>query len=772
MKRKVKVTRLPRAKSGGDITKITRHRGFQTPPRDAFADPGSGRVGHPRNTPDIKINRTLKPTSPENATLEAELGETVVTNLMGEGIPEFYKIGGKKHSRGGTPLNLPKNSFIFSNNRALKIKDPTLLEFFGWTGKKNPTFADVSKKFDLNKYREILANPHTDKMQKETAEGMIKNFNLKLGALALAQESQKGFDRGIPAIAIPYMESIALTPDDLFPSKEIDPSMLPGYAGGGELPSFQPGGESKGEPVTTGKPTKVQNIPKGAVRWDPAKDGYNEEEVEPGDYMKEDGRWVKVIGFQPKPYAGDATDPRLGQFNDDYYTLEGKFEDSDFKEGFVEYYRKVINDAKPGKHLSKQDLIDARAMSDEEIKDLFLYKQKQNFAVHTLIKSLDEDSKTGDPKKDWDKNRKRAIEMGEKAGFPALNTAQIAAFQAAYIGLNEMSKDPKYKDDLRDFALIQAGKGDEKIAGNKPGTISSVDGWDGDTTSGQLAVRANVALNTEEVPWTELPAEQTPVDVTPMPPEVQNRTAPKWWTQDINNIGTAFSDLMGLKKYDPWQDTPEFREASPTFTDFRGTAARINSMAGIGARHARAIADPQAFAAIFANIQRGSVDPILQTQEAENRTNVGVANQFELANTQMHNANERVRSGLSTQLYDKQVAANQAFDNAKRAFKHGLVNSFNTGWGNRGKTATMNDMFPEYAVDPASGILFHTPTNEPIEPTNAATTTFSDQVSRLKQENPGISWEAAIKMARGNAGLPINEGLPVGVSADQLGYPG
>jgi len=66
------------------------------------------------NSPEIKINSTLQPSPREEATLEAERGETVVTNLQHEGIPEFYTIGGKPHSRGGTPLNLPENSFIFS----------------------------------------------------------------------------------------------------------------------------------------------------------------------------------------------------------------------------------------------------------------------------------------------------------------------------------------------------------------------------------------------------------------------------------------------------------------------------------------------------------------------------------------------------------------------------------------------------------------------------------------------------------------------------------
>ena len=53
-----------------------------------------------QSMPGVEVNRTLKPTTKENATLEAEKGETVVTNLAQGGIPEFYTVGGKRHSAG------------------------------------------------------------------------------------------------------------------------------------------------------------------------------------------------------------------------------------------------------------------------------------------------------------------------------------------------------------------------------------------------------------------------------------------------------------------------------------------------------------------------------------------------------------------------------------------------------------------------------------------------------------------------------------------------
>jgi len=210
MKRKVKITKLPKKVHGGE----TRMFGPQTPPVDNTSNPGPGSyIGG--NDPKIKTRRTLKPTTEENANLEAELGETVVTNLDQGGIPEFYKIGGKRHSRGGTFLNLPENSFIYSRDNKMKIKDPDILEMFGKTGKKGYTPAELSKTYDLNKYREILANNTSSPRAIETAEAMIQNYNLKLGALALVQESMKGFENGIPDIAQPYLQSVGIDPSQL-----------------------------------------------------------------------------------------------------------------------------------------------------------------------------------------------------------------------------------------------------------------------------------------------------------------------------------------------------------------------------------------------------------------------------------------------------------------------------------------------------------------------------------------------------------------------------
>lgn len=291
MKKRVKVTlpnKLPKAVYGMTVKgKINNMDGSQN-------TRGSLMYGDD-NVPATNVNRTLKPTERENATLEAEKGETVVTNLAQTGIPEFYTIGGKRHHSGGTPLNLPPDSFIFSRDRKLMVKDKDILEQFGKTvtkkGKKKYSFADLSKSFDNGMYRQILADPTSDKHQIDTAQMMIKNYNLKLGALALVQESRKGFPDGIPGISMPYLEHTGMDPSKFeLPKMNMGgqaPMMPQGMPQGMPMgrygmPVFAPGGPNNNNNVVPRAAVDLSTKPiysdydfQGVTGWDQLDDYYN-----------------------------------------------------------------------------------------------------------------------------------------------------------------------------------------------------------------------------------------------------------------------------------------------------------------------------------------------------------------------------------------------------------------------------------------------------------------------------------------------------------------
>lgn len=211
--KKVRIKKLPTAQSGLEVKMGTSGRGMiaglglnsNTMPWPVMA----GQMAQP----DIEVNKTLKPVAREGANLEAEKGETAFTDMVGDGIPQMYKIAGKRHYEGGTPLNLPEDSFIFSRDKKMKIGGP-ILESFGKPKDTKDKFtpAELSAKYDINEYRKMLADPDTDKLQRDTAELMIANYNLKLAKLGLVQESKKGFPDGIPAISMPYIEVMQVDP--------------------------------------------------------------------------------------------------------------------------------------------------------------------------------------------------------------------------------------------------------------------------------------------------------------------------------------------------------------------------------------------------------------------------------------------------------------------------------------------------------------------------------------------------------------------------------
>jgi hypothetical protein len=164
------------------------------------------------------MSNTLGPVDRDKANLEAEGGETVMTPAGDDGIPKFFKIGGQRHSQGGTPLYLPENSFIFSDTRSMLL-GKNMLEEFGITGKKKKTPAEVAKILGkgYEKYVKIIQDPNSDSIERRTAEMMIQTQINNLGKLALAQESKKGFPQGIPMISVPYMASIGVSAEQLLP---------------------------------------------------------------------------------------------------------------------------------------------------------------------------------------------------------------------------------------------------------------------------------------------------------------------------------------------------------------------------------------------------------------------------------------------------------------------------------------------------------------------------------------------------------------------------
>lgn len=308
MKRKVIITQLPQAASGLDVKMQGLKAGLGF---NANTMPWAVMAGQ-MSAPDIKANGTLKPVPREYANVEAEKGE--VASVPGEGgIPSTFKIAGERHHSGGTPLNLPKDSFIFSDTNAMKIKDPEILAQFGITTTDTMTPAGIAKKYDVNKWKAVLADPDTDKIQRKTAEMMISNYNLKLAKLGLVQESKKGFPQGIPQVAMPYIESLQIKPDDM-----VD--MNPGFGGTNEMMDNM--AEYGGFMQKGGTPPKVE--PYNTTFFEALKKkGYTEKQLKealPAYLFDKDGKinsaeYVKAVDQLQGLRKGEGTQNIWGKYN-------------------------------------------------------------------------------------------------------------------------------------------------------------------------------------------------------------------------------------------------------------------------------------------------------------------------------------------------------------------------------------------------------------------------------------------------------------------------
>ena len=178
-----------------------------------------GLISHPAEyhygvspfNPFSEVNSSLKAMPKEESSIEAEGGETALTDLNEDGKFELYNIVGPRHSSGGVPLNLPPQSFIYSDTRAMRFNEDEMLEM-GIKSKKKLTPATISKRYPLNEYIGIMDDITSDKIAIDTAEYMTDKNKKKLSQLAFIQEAKKGFEEGVPAAAFPYLKVQGLDP--------------------------------------------------------------------------------------------------------------------------------------------------------------------------------------------------------------------------------------------------------------------------------------------------------------------------------------------------------------------------------------------------------------------------------------------------------------------------------------------------------------------------------------------------------------------------------
>lgn len=753
---KVKVNKLPEGfhrMPDGTIMRDSDHK-MATGGQSGYALQAKGGAQTiPAPDKSIRINSHLGPVPRALANLEAEKGEHVVTDLDNNGTPESYSIGGERHYNGGTPLNLPPKSFIFSDHKTMSIKGDKLKEFTN-TSKKSMTPAQIAKmsKYDLSKDNEILKDPNADRLAVATAERNIQNKLVKLGQLAMHQEGKKGFENGIPDIALPYLMTQGVDPaevDAFNQSVEMQEAEMPmakyglqtyqtqGQVGDpenpllinrAELPYFNPDRNRDGR-VSKREQEYYDNVVVPRLEQLQAEElGYGESSsvTIPGmqrGFLRRGTMPVTVsrsVGNLPAQREVKAPSVQLGEYADvlDYGTFEETFARPEFEPVKQAMYQKYKED-NPSDNITYDQFIGNFMKAQKDNRKIFEASRSGNYSSPWATVTANE----------WDRGTRNKYynDAAAELGFDPMADEDIERFQSAYRILADMQSIPEYKDVLQDFDLKPIGKDDHQYLG-KP--ISPVDKWYGNTTIGQIVrgrTRTDVPGEYEQDPADE----QYNIDE-----KVISKRRPEFWAQDnINMLAnlaqTDTYDLPYMTRFtgtpaDPLFMSPErgiqatsevFGKAIDTFGNMGTPQTYANMASALGAKAAAT---------------QANYDAQIQNQ------NVGIYNQFAASNADMLNranmanemANAKYQEGLATLHQGR-----RNFLNDKLAQTAKLAG---TALTNRAKSDMINQLYPQFQHTPRLGGLGYftgVPGQIGITPVDAMGNTYANIFNNQPKEN-------------------------------------
>lgn len=732
--KKIKIVGLPKMVYGGR----------------AFNQVAPNAIPNHMNEAPIKANDTLHPVPREAANLEAEKGETAfIPNV--DGMSAHYKIAGKRHSEGGTPLNLPDESFIFSDTKSMTLRDKELLKEFGES--KPKTYADIAKKYDINKYRKVLADRNSDVLEKKTAEKMIENYNMILGKLALVQESQKGFKQGIPFIAEPYMMMNNISPESILPQQMPSTQGMPA-----QMPQAKHGGT---------RSVRIKSLPKAQMGL-----VGNEYFLSPeaqAEFAAQSATAQQIAAQQALLDAYNAA--ALGQVKSDTSAAveKAKVESTRRPEEKpkTETTRTTTAEAKPGTaktvtgkpkvggynpDRSRQETYDyVQAFLDAYVKaseaGTFVpelpatYTSEGEAAVRsrqaTQSRMSGQENVFGDPEvlNEEDFKKRHAWYFKNKTKWDKNNPADVEDFQKAYnLKAKEYSLPEYFTTDGPQGTRIDSKFGEHT--------------WS--------APGFNTPAQKAKTPVTKTGKKPSPIEQTDLEmPPVYNPF--EYYPQDTLNLATAMAAQIPNMKtfYAPtqlqgWDPAYIKEDYSPIME-----AANIATQ-GVGSYGTRQGADGS-LSKIQGQSARAAADHNLQVANM----NIGIYNDAEKYNSQVEAKNVEYNNALKMADFDARQLYAADRTKAKNKKRADVANLFNNRLTNATDTYNLNLTSPHFKIFPGLGGAARFTNPEALRPNKDAYASQAvREFSMWKDAYPGLSDEAILNyLARSkNAGqLPDNQ---------------
>lgn len=629
-----------------------------------------------------EVKDTLQAVPRDMANLEAEAGETAYGDLDGDGEMEHSKIGGKRHSQGGTPLNLKPGTFIYSDTKSMKLKGQALAQFGkSASTKKGYTPAELAKQYELNKYKAILADPNADQYQKRTAEMMMNNNKFKLAQLALAQEAKKGFPQGIPQaamMALPPEMAEQLQGMQEPQGMEQSPEAMEYQKRGGSTFSgnawYQQGGIHL-DPAKKGT-FKAQATRMGMSTQEAAahilanKDEYSPEMVKKAvfahNFAKEEGG---LIEFQK---AGQVANGFTSWPGDRYSGVKNA---SRFPSSSWNAYAQSIGYNGPvGDNLALQKYIMQDPKRAARINALHNQYGKPIGGMY--------DAKLGYR---WDQFKNEEL---KKQGYNPYFPQELDPNQQFQLPDESQSNIPAGFVKDEDYKKPESAA--QKPAGPTPGTPSE-----------NYSVR----------------------DARMMRP-------------DKAAMLQSLFTRAGIPTLSPFVQAPDYVLPETVFADPTRQYAAVAEQANMQNQGLRSFGRPQSYLAGSSQIAGKQLEAIANIDAATNAQNVGIANQANAVNAATINQNLAQRAQAANQLAEMSNKYNLENFSMKDAAEKQTLAAYQNAFANRSRLDAINKTSPYFTIDPRTGFAMQKPGGVDLtsnKGTDSSENTFK-QYMALKKE--------------------------------------
>lgn len=728
----------------------------------------------------------------EEANLEAEGGESVLTDLNDDGNFGLYHIKGPRHSSGGVPMNLPEQSFIFSDTRAMKMRGSELAEF-GIESKKAMTPAKISKRFDLNKYYGAIDDDFADEMQVRSAELMLNKNKKNLSKLAYAQELSKDFEDGVPLAAHPYLVSIGQDPIEftakvenisqkkaiektmasLSPQQQQQVMMLQQFlAQAGQMQGPQQGMQQGMPPMDQGMMPPMQQMPQEMQGMPP---------MPMGKYGKELTKYQQA-GAVRKPVYGPGPERKidlsgltqvgqLGQGYQAYQNLERLFTSSD-----PQWVQTI--DAAYQRYLQAAQAQGIQPMSKADLLQEFLGYQKNNYVVSDLLQGQDQyryahqydrsrHGYPGDPLSDYlnTKDLFRKLEElspdyqyydydPEKLKHSQLffQTIVLEDKKNQYPYLDYIATGPSQSTNWAESDVVSLADG--KLGENslnqfvgvseRPEPPETPEEPQPCPNAAELEAECNAKENYKWIPYNE--ADGTGCTCMPLPAEPgepKEPPSPEFWKQDLIKMNAIAQRKRDL--FRPFQ--PEVGRANVDYVleDPTRAIAAINEQANILNTANNAFSGPQAGSARNASAAGKTMKAVADATAGVQARNVATANAAEYQNANLDYRTDAERRAGAIKEYDGTVMALQNYMDEKNFDREQYADAYANALTNRANTYNLNLIQDYYTVDPfeTAGMITQTGKRafEPVNQPDRSELLFNT-ITKLKREGieptPGL----------------------------------